>query len=111
MASPGLAIDFQGSSTIVVAGDVDAHSVDALNEALDGLDPHQRIDLRGCTFMDSCGIASLINAKNSTEKRNGSITLVAPSNPVRRLLRICGLDDAFTIEPDVVPHELPKTVA
>ena len=99
---------YQGTSTIVVAGEIDAHSVDALNEALDGLDPHQRIDLSACTFMDSSGIACLVHAKTSTETRNGSITLIAPSDPVRRLLTICGLVDAFAIELDVVADGLPK---
>ena len=100
MTGRQLVIDVRDTSTIIVVGEIDAHSVGEFRAAIDGLGPNQRIDLSGCTFLDSSGIACLINAKTSTEKRNGSITLVAPSHPVRRLLTISGLDDTFAIEDD-----------
>ncbi len=99
MTIEALEIDERGHSTIAVVGDVDAHNVEALTASFTGLGVRGRIDLSGCTFMDSSGIAWLLAAKDSAEARDGSITLVAPSRPVVRLLEMCGLTDVFDIEP------------
>jgi anti-sigma B factor antagonist len=94
-----LQIDEREHSTIVVVGDIDANTVVALTTTAINLDAHGRIDLSECGFIDSSGIAWLVAAKNSAEARNGSITLIAPSQPVVRLLGMCGLADVFDIEP------------
>lgn len=57
------------------------------------------IDLRECTFMDSSGLAWLIDTKRAAHAQHGSVVLVAPSHPVKRLLEVCGLIEHFSIEP------------
>lgn len=99
MSRHALKIDERGRSTIAVVGDVDVDTVTELTTSVTDLDAHCRIDLSECTFMDSSGIAWLVATKNSAEARHGSITLVAPSRPVIRLLAICGLAEVFDIEP------------
>lgn len=92
-----LKIDRRSESLLAVAGDIDAGSVAALYSAVAELTPHAAIDLAGCTFMDSSGLAWLIDAKNSAAARHGSITLTAVSETVTRLLSICGLINVFEI--------------
>lgn len=99
MTSQTLETDERGRSTIAVVGNVDVHNVDALTASTAELGAHGWIDLSGCTFMDSSGVAWLLAAKKSADARNGSITLVAPSRSVVRLLEMCGLTDVFDIEP------------
>ncbi len=99
-----LNIDYQGSTEIVVVGEIDAQTAPAFAGAIARLDPDARLNLRGCTFIDSAGISCLVDAQRTCHQREGSLTLVAPSQPVIQLLNICGMIDLFNIDamPDTV---------
>jgi len=99
-----LNIDYQGSTEIVVVGEIDAQTAPAFAGAIARLDPDARLNLRGCTFIDSAGISCLVDAQSTCHQREGSLTLVAPSQPVIQLLNICGMIDLFDIDamPDTV---------
>lgn len=99
-----LNIDHQGPTEIIVVGEIDAQTAPAFADAIARLDPDARLNLRGCTFIDSAGISCLVDAQRACQQREGSLTLVAPSQPVIQLLNICGMNDLFNIEP------LPDTV-
>ena len=87
----------QGDSILAVAGEVDSTAIDALTCASDALGAHSRIDLSKVSFMDSSGIAWLLATKTSAEVRNGTVTLISPSQTVFRLLQVCGLTEVFEI--------------
>ncbi|HEV2638532.1 MAG TPA: STAS domain-containing protein [Actinocrinis sp.] len=80
---------------LVVAGDLDLHTVPLVREALRelALGPGRRLflDLRGLTFCDSSGIACLIEASNQAASAGSGIALVAVPAPVQRILRMVGL--------------------
>ena len=99
-----LNIDYQGSTEIVVVGEIDAQTAPAFADAIARLDPDARLNLRGCTFIDSAGISCLVEAQRACQQRDGSLTLVTPSQPVIQLLNICGMNDLFDIDP------MPDTV-
>lgn len=49
------------------------------------------VDLSGVTFMDARGVSVLVNARNAVS--NGStLRLQAPSEPVVRMLELCGVE-------------------
>jgi anti-anti-sigma factor len=52
------------------------------------------VDLTETTFMDSTGLAALVNAR----KQGAPIVLRNPSNSLRKILAISGLDQAFEVE-------------
>jgi anti-sigma B factor antagonist len=55
------------------------------------------IDLSGVTFIDSHGLAALLEAQASAEATNASLTLRSPSKQALDLLMLTGLDLHFTI--------------
>ncbi len=80
---------------LVVTGEIDASNAALVAQAIDGLEADRRIDLQGCSFLDSTGLSVLIRARQA----DGGLVLVAPSAAVSRLLEISGVGDSFVIEP------------
>ncbi|WP_433858633.1 STAS domain-containing protein [Streptomyces kronopolitis] len=66
------------------------------------LSPGQRLvlDLGGMDFCDSSGITALIAARSHAQAAQADITLAAVPANTRRVLRIVGLDQIFTLHPD-----------
>ncbi len=91
-------IEHLGLAGLAIEGDVDVTTAPAITQAAMELGSLIRLDLSRCTFMDSSGISALIEIKRHAEGKGGSLSLVRPSLNVTRLLTICGLIDAFTIE-------------
>jgi anti-sigma B factor antagonist len=87
---------------VVVAGEIDHTSSRALADGLAARTGDVTLDLSGVTFMDSSGLRVLLKAARSAEAAGHTLSLVAVSAPVARLLRITGLSDALRI-PDGHP--------
>jgi anti-sigma B factor antagonist len=88
---------------LLVSGDFDLRTVPDIEYAgLHALsDPAVHtlaIDLRGVTFIDSTGIGVLVRLRVAAGERHKNLVLVAPSEPVIRLLRITALTSAFAID-------------
>ena len=84
-----------GIRVLTLAGEIDHHTGDRLAEALDvSAAPRPRVvvDLHGVTFMDSTGINLLIAAHRTLTGAGGWLRLAAPTEPVRRLMQIVGVD-------------------
>ncbi len=85
------------NNVLHVAGEIDAttaaHFIEALHETTGGI----MIDLAECTFMDSTGITTLLEADMLTRSRGANLVLVSPSDAVVRVLAICGMDEMFTV--------------
>ncbi len=84
-------------SGIGVAGDLDAHSAPALDAAAATLSGSVDLDLSECSFIDSAGLTSLLVMRDRIVDRGGSMTIVGMSDSARRLIEICGLDEAFGV--------------
>ena len=81
-----------GCSEIRVEGELDLAVADQLQEAIDRMPEHDRllINLEGCDFIDSTGIAVILRAQGK-RSRNGGIALYGCSDQVLRVLSITGL--------------------
>jgi anti-anti-sigma factor len=93
-AVPRLSISADGS-TVIVDGEVDAHTCPELTSALDPLpgSGNVHVDLSAVGFMDSSGLRALIAAHRTAAEADRQLVIVNPSNAVLRLIEISGLRD------------------
>ena len=96
----------QNGEAFVVSleGDVDLQSSpDARGVLLDAVERSKRVvvDLSGVGYIDSSGIAALVEAlQRSRQRKDGAaLALAAVSDPVLRVLKLARLDRVFTIHP------------
>ena len=98
----------RGATVLAVTGDLDAANAPALRSHLDGDGSTARpvvIDLSDCDFIDSAGIALIVEACRNrirADRKNGargcvSLALAAPSGQVDRIIRITGLQDGMSV--------------
>jgi anti-sigma B factor antagonist len=89
-----------GVSIVILKGDVDLESSPTAREVLlksvDGAD-RVLVDLSSVTYIDSSGVASLVEALHAAKRNGGRLALVAASDPTRRVLELARLDKVFTI--------------
>ena len=102
-----LVLGVDGTRALRVSGEVDLSRCDELRRQLDALneDAHSPglVDLSGVTFLDSSGLAELVEAQKRAAERSTRVVLVAPSPPVVTILELTGLARFFEIRPDVRP--------
>lgn len=78
-----------GCREIEIEGELDLAVADRLQQALDGCqDDHILISLEVCQFIDSTGIALILNADRANDSR---IVLHSPRGQVLRVLEVTGL--------------------
>ncbi len=89
-----------GVSIVVLKGDVDLESSPTAREILlksvAGTD-RVLVDLSSVTYIDSSGVASLVEALQAAKRNGGGFALVAASDPTRRVLELARLDRVFTM--------------
>ncbi len=73
-----------------------------LNSAISERLPQVVADLRRVRVIDSAGLELLFDAQQECLARGGSIRLASTGVVVQEVLRITGLEQEFTIHPDVV---------
>jgi cysteine synthase len=95
----------QGGWTILVfSGELDFTHMDAARKALVGLVPPRHgglaLDLRGLTFMDTCGVRLVLQALHRAEACDAEFALIQGSFEVQRVLELVGLTDQLRIVDD-----------
>ena len=82
-----------GASIIHVVGELDLSTIAALDAELELSLPAGRVvvNLSECTFIDSSALRSLVRAQRAVSEGGGSLALVAPSQPARRVLEVAAL--------------------
>ncbi|GAA3197145.1 STAS domain-containing protein [Dactylosporangium siamense] len=97
---------FQGHSVVRADGELDVSTAPQLRQtitsALDDAGDKVIVDLSAVTFMDSTTLGVLIGAHNRVRESGGFLGLVCPDDKIRRVFRITGLDNVFTLY-DTVP--------
>jgi anti-anti-sigma factor len=87
----------------VLRGEIDLSALaelDALHDQfLAGDYAVAEVDLRAVTYFDSTGLSFLARLGSSASQRGGTLTLVCPSSPCLRLLKIVKMDEVFPIRP------------
>jgi anti-anti-sigma factor len=89
-----------------VAGEIDASTAPALDDALSHLpigDGPVVLDLSGVSFIDSSGLRVLISLAGRARDEGRSVALRDPSPTVARLLEITGLAEMFELGTNGAP--------
>ncbi|CAL9628748.1 Anti-sigma-B factor antagonist [Streptomyces sp. enrichment culture] len=88
-----------------VSGDLDYAGAPELRERVAALTlrPGLRLvlDLDGMEFCDSSGLTALIAARSHAHAARADLVLAAVPANTLRIMRIAGLDQVFTLHPDI----------
>ncbi len=96
--------DVNGTAVVALTGDVDLQSSPAVRQQLlECLDKHKRlvVDLGQVSYIDSSGVASLVEAFQVSRKKTAYFALASVSPAAMRVLSLARLDKVFTIHADV----------
>jgi anti-sigma B factor antagonist len=92
------------SSVLPLKGEIDLHvspSVTAsLKEVIDRKPERMVVDLSDVSYIDSAGLAALIEAMQKVEGYGGKFMLAGLQETVRSIFEISRLDQVFQIFPD-----------
>ena len=101
----GYEVRTEGDTTIVVlSGDVDLDNSPKVRSILlesVGLKRGVLVEMSGVSYIDSSGIASLVEAYQSARGGNTPFALVAVSDAAMRVLELARLDQVFSIHESV----------
>jgi anti-sigma B factor antagonist len=86
---------------LVVSGEIDAHTADALRDTLFAAPPtgDLRVDFSKVTFIDSSGLRVVLEVHQTLDRDGRRLVLVDPSRPVARLVELAGLVSHLHVEP------------
>lgn len=91
-----------GNTLIAAQGEVDLGSAPKLREAIlkavKTAKAQVGVDLSGVAYMDSSGVATLVEGLKACREPGKAFVLVAPSQPVMKVLQLSRLDAVFTIK-------------
>ena len=91
----------QQVTLVEVSGRVDSMNASELGVALaneiDGGRTLLVLDLAGVDYMSSAGLRELVNSLKRAKKATGDLRLAQPSERVREVLEMAGLDTIFQI--------------
>ncbi len=94
----------QGKIVIALEGDIDLENAGEVRKALLANLKQKKdllIDLSAVAYIDSSGIASLVEGLQVARKQKNELSLVSVSVRARRVLELARLDKVFTIHADV----------
>lgn len=90
-----------GACVVVVDGEVDLNTSPKLRTALTKQVPRNvraiEVHLQNVPYMDSSGVATLIEGLRAAVSSDAEFALVAPSPAVLKVLKLSRLDSVFTI--------------
>jgi anti-sigma B factor antagonist len=88
-------------TVVEVSGRVDGMNAgelgEAISTAIDKGEVHLVLDLSHVDYMSSAGLRELVNSLKKAKKLAGDIRLAQPSDRVREVLEMSGLDTVFRI--------------
>lgn len=90
----------QGALVVAFDGDIDLQSSPEARQALlDAVGQGKAIlvDLSGVGYIDSSGVASLVESFQAARKAGTDLILVSVSDGAKRVLQLARLDKVFTI--------------
>src|ERR1043166_1608750 len=92
-------------NVLPLEGEIDLHVSANVSESLRTMiekKPKQLIvDLAQVSYIDSSGLAALIEGMQNVQQYGGTFALVSLQEPVRTIFEIARLDQVFRIYPDV----------
>lgn len=94
----------QGKIVIALEGDIDLENAGEVRKTLLNSLKHKKdllIDLSAVSYIDSSGIASLVEGLQVARKQKNELSLVSVSVRALRVLELARLDRVFAIHADV----------
>jgi anti-sigma B factor antagonist len=102
-----------GYDVLVVEGELDISTaprmIAALNEALAEMEFPLLVDLSRVVFMDSTGLALLMNARRRAVRLGHGFAIFCPSGPIARVFEIADMVDRLRVCPDRESARLAAT--
>jgi anti-anti-sigma factor len=93
-----------GFELLTVVGELDIATaprmIAALNEALADMAFPLVVDLTRVVFMDSTGLALLMNARGRAMRRGQGFAIVCPGGPISRVFEIADMVESLRVCPD-----------
>lgn len=93
-----------GVELLLVVGELDIATaprlLSALNRAVQDALHSVVVDLSAVGFMDSTGLALLINAHRRLRRRRKGFAVVCPAGPLRRVFEITDMMETLHVSPD-----------
>lgn len=93
--------DHDQITLVEVSGRVDSMNAnqfgDALTTQIDGGNVHLVLDLSSVEYMSSAGLREIVTSLKKAKKAQGDLRLAQPSQRVREVLEMAGLDQIFRI--------------
>lgn len=90
-----------GRATVSAKGEVDLSSApqlrDAILKAAKTVKGELAVDLSGVQYMDSSGVATLVEGLKASRDPGRTFVLLSPSPQVMKVLQLSRLDAVFTI--------------
>jgi anti-sigma B factor antagonist len=104
--------DLDGAVLVQVFGEIDLltapHMWYAIERAIRRGTPRVILDLSAVTFFGSSGLRVLVDGLRRLRAEQGWLQLVAPSRPVRKILKITGVEEVFPAH-DRLEDAIPST--
>jgi anti-sigma B factor antagonist len=104
---PALAVErtaTDGVDVLAVEGEIDVASsprlIAALNEAVTENEGPLVVDLTRVDFMDSTGLALLLNAQRRVVRRGHGFAIVCSAGPLLRVFEVTDMVDMLRVRPD-----------
>lgn len=92
-------------TVVAVTGEVDLYSSPAMREAilaaLAKKPPQLVLDLSGVSYMDSSGIATLVEGLQAARRADGRLVLAGLTDRVREVFELARLQSFFELAPSV----------
>jgi anti-sigma B factor antagonist len=95
--------DDNGVTRITVEGEIDLYTSPELRSAIVKAVPAATskvaVVLAGVRYMDSSGVATLVEGLRDARDHGREFTLISPSEAVMKVLRLAKLDTIFEVSP------------
>lgn len=102
----------QGRIVIALTGEIDLENAGEVRKALLSALKQKKdvlVDLSAVSYIDSSGIASLVEGLQVARKQKNELLLVSVSTRALRVLELARLDKVFTIHADVAAALAART--
>ena len=97
-------IQSDGCLLLAVEGELDIATaprmIAALNDALASMARPLILDLSRVSFMDSTGLALLINASRRVRRLGHGFAIICPRGPISRVFEIADMVESLHVHPD-----------
>ncbi|MCS6910103.1 MAG: STAS domain-containing protein [Anaerolineales bacterium] len=95
--------EYKRVTVIRVVGRVDASVApkfeEALRQAVEGSHAYLVLEMDSTDYISSAGVRAMISAQKALKAKGGAVLLAQPSDRVKEVLDIAGLDSLFQVYP------------